>query len=163
MASKKMLKALNEQLNKELYSSYIYLSMCAYFEDQNLNGMAAWMRSQSIEENQHAMKFFDFIHRIGGSVKLIQIDEPKSKWDSAAEAFTNALEHEKFITKSIHELVDLAIEEKDHATNAFLQWFVDEQVEEEETVSNIVDKFNLIGDNKSALFMLDRELGARQQ
>lgn len=161
MASNKMLDALNEQLNKEMYSSYLYLSMSSYFEDQNLAGMAAWMRTQSEEEYAHAMKFYDFILQIDGRVKLLQIDEPAFEWDSPQSAFENALEHEKFITKSIHSIVDLALEEKDHATHSFLGWFVTEQVEEEDTAKAIIDKFTLIGDNKSGLYMLDRELGER--
>ena len=162
MTSNKMLDALNIQLNKEMYSSYLYLSMAAYFEDKNLAGMAAWMRNQSSEENMHAMKFYDYILQIDGRVKLLQLDEPKFEWDSPQAAFENALEHERFVTKSIHELVDLALSEKDHATNAFLNWFVTEQVEEESIAKAIVEKFKLIGDNKSGLFMLDKELGYRQ-
>ncbi len=161
MASKKMIKSLNEQLNKELFSSYLYLSMSAYFEEDNLNGMAAWMRFQSQEEYAHAMKFYDFIHKIGGRVKLAQIDTPKDKWENPLAAFKEAYEHEKFISKSIHEIVDLAMEEKDHAARSFLNWFVDEQVEEEENANLIVEKFKMIGDNKTALYMLDKELGAR--
>lgn len=161
MASNKMMDALNEQLNKEMYSSYLYLSMSTYFEDQNLIGMATWMKTQSQEEYAHAMKFYDYILQIDGRVKLLKIDEPASEWDSPKAAFENALKHEKFITKSIHELVDLALEEKDHATHAFLNWFVNEQVEEEDTAKGIIDKFTLIGDNKSGMYMLDNELGSR--
>ncbi len=161
MLSKKVEKALNEQLNKELFSSYLYLSMAAYFEDLNLTGMAKWMRLQADEEHEHSLKFYDFIIKISGRVILEQIDKPKSTWESPKKAFEEALAHEQFITKSINELTDLAIEERDHSTNTFLHWFIDEQVEEEATVNDIVRKFDLIGDSKSGLFMLDRELGQR--
>lgn len=156
-----MEEALNGQLNKELYSSYLYLSMAAYFEDLNLTGMSQWMRLQADEEHEHSLKFYDFIIKISGRVILGQIDKPKSSWDSPKAAFEEALEHEKFITKSINELTNLAIEEKDHSTNTFLHWFIDEQVEEEANASDIVQKFELIADSKSGLYMLDRELGQR--
>ena len=141
MLSQKLLDALNEQLNKEYYSSYLYLSMAAYFDDKNLQGMASWMKLQSDEEHLHAMKFFDFIIRVGGRVNLGAIQS----------AFEAALEHEKFITKSIYELVEKAVAEKEYATQTFLNWFVDEQVEEEETVNTIVEKFKMIGDSASGL------------
>ena len=161
MISEKMKVALNEQLNAVLYSSYIYLSMSAYFDDINLKGMAAWMKMQSTEEYAHAMKFFDFIIRVGKRVNLKQIDNPQDSWDSPIAAFEAAYAHEKSITKRINDLTDLAISEKDHATNTFLHWFVDEQVEEESTVADIVENFKLIGDSKGGLFMLDKELGKR--
>jgi len=161
MLSKKMEAALNEQLNKELFSSYLYLSMAAYFEDLNLTGMANWMRLQADEEHLHSLKFYDFIIKISGRVILEKIEKPKSDWDSPKAAFEDALAHEQFITKRINELTDLAIEEKDHSTNTFLHWFVDEQVEEEANASDVVQKFNLIEDSKSGLYMLDRELGQR--
>lgn len=161
MLSKKIETALNAQLNKELFSSYLYLSMAAYFEDLNLSGMANWMRLQADEEHVHSLKFYDFIIKISGRVTLEQIDKPKASWETPKAAFEEALEHEKFITKSINELTNLAIEEKDHSTNTFLHWFIDEQVEEEAAADNIVKKFNLIEDSKSGLYMLDRELGRR--
>ena len=161
MASQKILDALNQQLNKEMLSSYLYLSMAAYFDTKNLSGMSSWMRSQSEEEYEHAMKFYDFILRIGGEVKLTSIDSPQTNWDSPLKIFEDSLAHEKFISKSIHEIMDLAIEESDHPTKSFLQWFVDEQVEEEDSVQQIVENFRLIGDSKGGLFMLDRELGSR--
>ena len=162
MASVKMLDALNGQLNKEMFSSYLYLSMAVYFEDQNLNGMANWMKLQSQEEYEHGMKFYEYIMQVGGKVKLLQIDEPADNWDSAQAAFEGALEHEKFISKSINDLADIAMSEKDHATVNFLAWFVTEQVEEEATALQIIEDFKLIGDNKSGIYMLDRELGSRQ-
>jgi len=163
MISEKMQDALNEQLNKEMFSSYLYLSMAAYFERNNMAGMSGWMRLQSVEEHEHAMKFYDFIIKIGGSVKLKSIGEPQFDWDSAQVVFEDALGHEQYITKSINELTDLAISLGDHATKTFLHWFVDEQVEEEDTVQQIVDSFKLIGESKSALFLFDRELGSRAQ
>lgn len=162
MISEKMQKAFNEQLNAELYSSYLYLSMAAYFEAANLPGFANWMSMQSQEEYAHSMKFYSYINQVGGRVELDTIEKPDFEWKSALVVFEASLEHEKYITKRINDLVDLAIEGKDHAANNFLQWFVNEQVEEEATVGNIVDKFRLIGEEKGGLFILDRELGARQ-
>jgi ferritin len=156
-----MEEALNEQLNRELFSSYLYLSMAAYFESQAFSGMAQWMRFQAQEENAHAMKFYDFIHERNGRVKLKEIGEPKTEWDSPLNGFEEALGHERMITGAINDLAGLALEEKDHATNAFLQWFITEQVEEEATVQAILDKLNLVGDNGVALFMVDQELGQR--
>lgn len=161
MISKKIENALNDQLNKEMYSSYLYLSMAAYFENKNLNGMANWMKIQAQEEYEHAMKFYDFILKLGGKVKLATIEAPQTEWKSPKEVFGNSLKHEQFVSKSIHKLLDLAIEESHHPTKSFLQWFVDEQVEEEDTVQQIVENFNLIGEDKGGLFMLDRELGSR--
>ena len=159
--SKKMETALNKQLNEELYSSYLYLSMSAYFEDQNLSGMAQWMKLQSDEEHEHAMKFYDFLIRIGARVQLDAIKKPQKTWSSPMAAFEAAYKHEKFISECINKLADLAMAEKDHASNTFLHWFVDEQVEEESAASDIVESFKMIGESKSALFMLDRELGRR--
>lgn len=161
MISEKMQVALNQQLNEELYSSYLYLSMAAYFEEKNLSGMANWMRLQADEEHQHAMKFYDFIIKVGGKVTLEAIAKPKTQWESASEVFEESLIHERHITQNINELTDLAIQEKDHSTNTFLHWFIDEQVEEESTVEQIVQSFRMIGDSHSGLFMLDRELGGR--
>ncbi len=161
MLSKEMESALNDQLNKEMFSAYLYLSMAAYFEDKNLPGMASWMRLQSDEEYLHATKFYDFIVKARGRVKLKGIDEPKFEWDSPRQAFEEAFAHEQFITKSINEIADLAVKNNDHATNTFLQWFVDEQLEEEATVENIVESFKLIADQPAGLFMLDRELAQR--
>ena len=161
MLSKKMQDALNNQLNEELFSSYLYLSIAAHFEEKNLKGFANWFKIQSSEEYAHAMKFYGFIVQTGGVVKLKQIGTPKASWKSVMEAFKDTLAHEKKITGLIHKLVDLAMQSKDYATNNFLQWFVNEQVEEEATVEEIINKLELVGDAKSGLFMLDRELGAR--
>ena len=156
-----MQDTLNNHLNEEFYSSYLYLSMAANFEEKNLKGFANWFKIQSQEEYGHALKFYGFIVQTGGVVKLKQIGAPKTNWKSVMEAFKDTLAHEKKITGLIHKLVDLAMQSKDYATNNFLQWFVTEQVEEEATVEEIIHKLGMIGDNKGGLYMLDRELGAR--
>ena len=161
MLNPKIQESLNEQVNAELFSAYLYLSMSAYFETQNLAGMANWMRIQAQEEMVHVMKFYDFINQRDGQVKLIQIEAPKTQWSSALEAFADAYAHECKISGLINERVDLAISEKDHAANTFLQWFVTEQVEEEATALSIVDKLKLAADNSVALLMLDAEFGQR--
>jgi ferritin len=161
MMSKKMLDSLNNHLNEEVYSSYLYLSMAAYFEDKNLKGFAGWFRIQSQEEYMHGMKFYDFINQTGGKVNLKAIAAPKTNWKSIMEVFKETLAHEKHITALIDKLVGQAMQEKDYATNNFLQWFVNEQVEEVATVEEIINKLEMIGDNKGGLYMLDRELGAR--
>jgi len=161
MISPKMQKALNTHLNEEFYSSYLYLSMAAYFEAKNLKGFANWMRLQSAEEQMHGMKFFNFILQKGGKVTLAEIGAPKIEWKSIPEVFADTLKHEQKISGLINKLVEVAMTEKDYATNTFLQWFVTEQVEEEANVEEIVQKIEMIGDNKSGLYMLDNELGAR--
>jgi len=161
MIDKKIEKALNEQINKEFFSSYLYLSMASYFESKNLTGMAAWMRVQADEEHLHAMRFYNYVIQKGGRAVLAAIETPKSEWKSTLEIFENTYEHEQFITASINELVNLSLEVKDHATNNFLQWFVTEQVEEEANVTKIIDNLKMIGDNSYGIFMLDRELGTR--
>jgi len=161
MMKDKIQKALNAQMNMELSSSYLYLAMAAYFESENLSGFAHWMKVQSGEEYGHALKIYGYINQRNGRVNLAKIDAPKSEWKGAEEVFTETLKHEQSVTNSIDQLVDLTITEKDHATNTFLQWFVTEQVEEEATAMNILDKIKMIGDNRNGLFLLDRELGMR--
>ncbi len=161
MISNKVQKAFNSQLNEELYSSYLYLSMAAHFEAKNLKGFAHWFRIQSQEEYTHALKFFNFILQKGGKVSLTQIATPKIEWNSIAEVFNDTLAHEQKITKLINELVEVSMGEKDYAAHTFLQWFVTEQVEEEANVEEIIQKIEMIGDNKSGLFLLDNELGSR--
>lgn len=161
MISQKIQDALNTQLNAEFYSSYFYLSMSAYFESNDLQGFSRWFRVQANEEYSHAMKIFDYIYQIGGVVKLMKIDGPKTDWDSFLEVFEDTFEHEQKVTKSINTLLDLSMTEKDYATVNFLQWFVSEQVEEEATSQQNVKKMKMIGDSKSGLFMLDKELGSR--
>jgi ferritin len=161
MLSKKMEKALNEQINAELYSAYIYLSMAAWFESQNLSGFATWMKVQNREETVHAMKLFGFVTERRGRVALTAIEEPAKEWKSPLAAFEAALEHEQYITGRIGDLVNQAIAEKDHATNAFLQWFVNEQVEEEAAADSIVQKLKMAEKSTGAMLMLDHELGKR--
>lgn len=161
MISAKMQKVLNTHLNEEFYSSYLYLSMAAYFEAKNLKGFANWMRIQANEEQMHGMKFFNFILQKGGKVSLAQINSPKLEWKSISEVFADTLKHEQKISSLINKLVETALLEKDYATHTFLQWFVTEQVEEEANVEEIIQKIEMIGDNKSGLYMLDNELGAR--
>ena len=162
MISKKMQDELNKQVNAELYSYYLYLSMAAYFEHTNFDGFAKWMKMQAEEERGHAMKIYGYLNQVGAKVELEQIDKPKTDWKSPKEAFEDALEHEKKVTKMIDDLTNLAISEKDHPTNIFLHWFVEEQVEEVDTAQQIVDKFDFVGDNKTALYMLNKELGSRE-
>ena len=161
MISKKMERALNEQVNAELYSAYLYLSMEAYFKSLNLNGFAHWMRVQAQEEMTHAMKIYEFINERRGRITLKAIDGPQTKWDSPLAVFKDAYAHEQKVTGLINGLVDLAIEEKDHATNAFLQWFVNEQVEEESSADQIVQQLKVMEKAPGGMFMLDRELGQR--
>ncbi len=161
MLSERLEAALNEQINAELYSSYLYLSMAAYFSSINLTGFGRWMEGQAIEEQIHAMKFYQYVNERGGRVVLKAIDGPPTEWASPAAAFEDVLKHEQLVTGLINKLVDLAIEERDHATNNFLQWFVAEQVEEEASADEVVQKMRLMGDSKGPLFMLDRELGQR--
>jgi ferritin len=153
--------ACNKQINAELFSSYLYLSMASYFESKSLPGMASWMRVQAREELAHAMKFFDFVNERSGLVVLKSIGAPKTGWDSPLQAFEDAFKHECGITGLINGLVDLAVSEKDHATQAFLQWFVTEQVEEESTADAIVAKLKMVGDHSMGLVMLDKELAGR--
>ncbi|MBI1386995.1 MAG: ferritin [bacterium] len=162
MTNKKVLEALNKQINEEMYSSYLYLSMAAYFDSINLNGFSSWMQVQSQEELNHAMKFYKYINDRDGRVKLEAIKEPPAKWDSTLDAFKAALKHEKYISDCIGNLVDLAVKESDHATQSFLQWFVNEQIEEEATAKNIIDQLDLVGDNKVGLYHIDREMAQRQ-
>ena len=161
MISKKMQEALNGQVNAEMYSAYLYLSMESYFKSLNLNGFDTWMRVQTQEEMMHAMKIYDFINERGGRVILKSIEGPPAKWDSPLAVFEAVYAHEQKVTGLINALVDLAIEEKDHATNSFLQWFVNEQVEEESTADEIVKQLKMMENAPGGMFMLDRELGQR--
>jgi ferritin len=162
MLSKKMEQALNSQINMEIASGYLYLSMAAYFESENLPGFANWMMKQWQEEVGHGMKIYNYVNDRGGKIKLKAIPEPEAKWDSPLSAFEASLKHEKKVTESIGKLVDQALKEADYATNAFLQWFVTEQVEEEATVGGIVEKLKMINAAPGGLFMMDRELSHRQ-
>ena len=161
MLSQKMEKAINQQINAELYSSYLYLAMATYFESNSLVGFSNWMRQQAQEELFHAMKMFDFVCERGGRVILQAIEQPPSKWTSPLNAFETVLSHEQKVTGLINNLVNLALDERDHATNIFLQWFVSEQVEEEATAGTLVDKLKRIGKDANGMFMLDTELAQR--
>jgi ferritin len=161
MLSKKMEAALNGQFGKEMYSAYLYMSMSAHCNSIGLKGFGIWFMVQYHEEMVHAMKFYEYILRQGGKVKLLEIKEPPHKFESPLDMFESTLKHEQFITKSINDLIDLSIAERDHATQTFLSWYVTEQVEEEENDNDIIAKLKMIEDNKSGLFMLDTELGAR--
>ena len=162
MLSKTVEEALNRQINRELYSAYLYLAMSAYFETATMKGFAKWMRIQAKEEQAHAIKFYDYIIARGGKVNLIAIEAPKAKWTSAGKVFEEVYAHEQKVTGMINTLVELAMKEKDHATFEMLQWFVKEQVEEEEHASEILGKIKSIGDIPGHLFCLDQELGKRQ-
>lgn len=161
MISKKLQDAINEQINRELYSEYLYSAMSAWFAGQTLNGFSTWMEVQAREEHAHAMGFYKYLLDRGGEVELKAIAKPPKKFKDATDAFQQTLEHEHFITKSINELKDLAIKEKDHAFDSFLNWYVDEQVEEENNDETILGKLNLIKGRPEGLLFLDNELGQR--
>ena len=161
MFNSKIQEALNEQINHEFYSSYLYLSMSAYFETLSLQGFAHWMRLQSTEEQVHAIKLFDFINDRNGRVVLTAIEQPPAKFQSPLDVFQQALKHEQQVTELIDELYKLAATDKDYAIQVALQWFIEEQVQEEKQIRQIVDELKRAGDESVALFILDRELGVR--
>jgi ferritin len=161
MIKERVEKALNEQVNAEIYSAYLYLSMSSYFDSVNLPGFAQWMKSQATEEMVHAMKLYDYVIERGGRMLLGAIEAPPTQWDNPVAAFEATLEHERKVTALINNLVEIALDEKDHATNIFLQWFVSEQVEEEASVDSVLQKLKMIGSQGQGLFMMDRELGSR--
>jgi ferritin len=161
MINKIMQDAMNEQINKELYSSYLYLSMAAYFEDKNLSGFAHWMRMQEAEEREHAMKFYDFILERGGKVTLKAIDAPKTEWASTMEVAEEVAAHEAKVTASIYALYETALKEKDYPAQIMLQWFISEQVEEEKNATDIVASLKLIEERGTAVLMLDHQLAKR--
>jgi len=161
MVNERIEKALNEQIQFEFYSAYLYLAISAYFETLSLSGFAHWTRLQYEEEQAHAMKLFDYICERGGHAELFQIDQPPHMWENPLAAFEQILEHEQIVTGKINDLVSLAIGENDHATVAMLQWFVTEQVEEEAQADKNVQEMKLVKDSPSGLFMLDRELMKR--
>lgn len=162
MIKKKMEDAINKQIVKEMFSSNLYLSMAAYFHTINLNGFANWMRLQAQEEMTHALKFFDYLLDRGSSVSIGKIEAPKKAWSSPLNAFEESLAHEISITESINDLADLSISLKDHATHNMLQWFIQEQVEEEATVNEICDRLRLAEGSPGGLFILDHEMKQRQ-
>jgi len=161
MLSKTMQDALNLQLNKELYSEYLYLSMQAWCLDHDLEGFSNWLDVQQKEEHVHAMKFYNFINDRGGRILLRPIDGPQTDYQSPEDLFTVGLGHEQFVTKSINDLLDLGIKEGDHAVQSFLKWFVDEQVEEEANFTKVLSKIKLSGGMGAGLFMIDQELAKR--
>jgi ferritin len=161
MINKKVEKALNEQINAELYSSYLYLSMASDMEGKSLQGFAHWMKSQAQEELFHAMKMYDYVVERGGRVTLKGIEGPQTTWKSPLAVAEHVSKHEQHVTALINAIMDLSIKEKDHATVNFLQWFVKEQVEEEASADEIVQKLKLIGGKGDGLFMIDKELAAR--
>ncbi|MGC8589436.1 ferritin [Athalassotoga sp.] len=161
MLSKKIEDVLNEQINAELYSAYLYVSMGAYFRSVKLNGFAAWMENQAKEEEEHAKKIYDYVNKRSGRVALKLIKEPPFEWKSPMDVFEDTYVHEQEVTKSIERLTNLSDGEKDYATSSFLQWFVDEQVEEEYSVLQILERLRMIKDSNQGLLMLDAELGKR--
>jgi ferritin len=156
-----MVKSLNEQINKEIYSAYLYLSMSSYCTFKGWDGFANWFMVQYQEEMTHAMKIYNYVNDQGGRVELMKIEKPPSEFGSPLEMFEKTLEHEKFVTQCINDLVDLADEENDHPTEIFLQWYVTEQVEEEANDNEIISKLKLVGEEGNGLFMIDKELGTR--
>ncbi len=163
MMSKTMQDALNEQMKQEFYSSYLYLSMSAYCESVNLPGLAHWMRAQAQEEAKHAVKIFEHLLDRGGRVELYQIDRPPAQFASAREVFEQAHRHEQQVTASINTVYGLAMDERDFASRVFLDWFVQEQVEEEKTSGLLAEQLRMVGEDRPGLLMLDRELGQRRR
>jgi len=161
MISKKLEKAINEQINKELYSEYLYMAMAAYLDANDLEGFAHFFKIQGDEERFHAMKFYDYLNERGGRVIMEQIDKPEHEFEGVIDIFEKAYEHEQYVTKLINDLMDLAIKENDHATKSLLDWYVDEQVEEEASMEGLLNKLKMIGGKGNGMLMLDKELGAR--
>lgn len=161
MLSKKMEKAFNDQINAELYSSYLYLAMQAHFTNSNLNGFANWMSIQVKEENAHAMMMYNFVHERGGKVSLQAIAKPEGNWKDAIAVFDATLKHEQHVTSLINKLLDIALQEKDHASANFLQWFIKEQVEEEAAASDILEQLKIVEGKGHGLLLLDREMKTR--
>lgn len=160
--AQKVQDAINEQIKNELYSAYLYLAMSAHFEAQSLTGFASWMRVQAREEVTHGLKLFDYLNDRGGRVELKAIGAPPSSFESPVAIFRQAYAHEQDVTASIHRLYSLAAQEGDYPTQVALTWFVNEQVEEERTAAEIVAQLEMVGDNRSALLLMDRELGGRR-
>ena len=161
MLDLKMEIALNQQVNAELWSAYLYLSMSYDMDDKGYEGMASWFALQAKEEFEHATRIMKSIGEMDGKVKLEQIEGVRQEWDSPKDAFEDTLKHEKIVTEKIYQLMDIAIELKDYATQSMLKWFVDEQVEEEDTARKILEKLKRIENSPNGLYVLDKELGAR--
>lgn len=152
---------MNVQINKELYSAYLYLAMAAHFEEKNLGGFGHWMEKQANEELEHSLKFFEFLNELGQTVDLMAIDKPEFDTGSPVRIFEQVLEHEKFVTSRIHLLYELAVTHKEYPTEVFLQWFINEQVEEEKNATEILESLKLVGDSGNALLLIDRQLATR--
>ena len=161
MLSKAMQDAVNEQINKELYSSYLYLAMSSHFAEANLSGFASWMKVQSSEEYGHAMKFYGYVIERNGHVELEAIEKPQARFKSPADVFKQVLEHEQKVTASINKLYELAVKEKDYPSQIMLQWFVTEQLEEEKSAGDILGQLKMLGDSPVNIMMMDRQLAAR--
>ncbi len=161
MISKKLTEDINNQINAELYSAYLYLAMAAYFEDRNLGGMAHWMHKQAGEEFEHAMKFWTYLFDRGEKVTLKAIEQPKVDFPSVTAVFTETLDHEKKVTALINKLYDTAVKDKDYASQQFLNWFVEEQVEEEKNAMDILAALAILGEKGNGLYLFDKELGGR--
>jgi ferritin len=161
MINKVVQDAINDQINKELYSAYLYLSMAAHFEAATLTGFAHWMRYQAQEELGHALKFFDYLNDRSGRVQLKPIAGPQIEWKTPFEVFNQVLEHEQLVTASIHKLYEVALKDNDYASQVMLQWFINEQVEEEKNAAEIIEQLKRIDAHESAMLMLDHELGER--
>lgn len=161
MLSKSLGASMNEHLSKELYAAHLYLAMSAYFDANNLPGCAAWMRAQADEERSHGMKFYEYIYDRGGTVELMALDKPPVDFRSALDAFQQAHEHERHVSEAIDALYRQALDEGDFASQVFLQWFIQEQVEEEKTSGTLVETVKMVGDSTASLLLFDRELGGR--
>ncbi|THB78347.1 MAG: ferritin [Desulfobulbaceae bacterium] len=161
MIDQKLCDALNKQINAEMFSSYLYLSMAAWFETKSLSGFANWMRVQSEEEMFHAMKMFDYVNERGGRVILDTIEKPEAEWDSPLAVIEAVLKHEELVTRLINDLVDVSMEIRDHAGTYFLQWYVEEQVEEEANVGTLLERMRMIADDSAGMFALDMEMAKR--
>jgi ferritin len=163
MLSKSMQNAINEQIKNELFSSYLYLSMAAHFEAENLPGFANWMKVQSKEEAEHAMKFFEYVYDRGGRVTLKAIDQPQTTFKTPLDIFKLVLEHERKVSAMIHKLYELALKENDYPSQVRLQWFINEQVEEEKNGETIIEQLKMVGDSSAALMIADRQFAARKK
>ena len=161
MLSKAIQDAINDQINKEMYSSYLYLSMSTYYAESNFSGFASWMKVQSTEAYRHAMKFYDYVVERNGHVELETIEKPHAKFKSPADVFKQVLEHEQKVTAMINKLYELAVKEKDYPTQIMLGWFITEQLEEEKSAGDILEELKMVGDSPVSLIMIDRQLAAR--
>jgi ferritin len=159
--NQKLLDEMNVQINKEFYSGYLYLSMAAHFSQANLGGFSHWMKAQAKEELEHALKFYEFLNELGEKVELQPIAQPEIKFGSPIKVFEQVLEHEIFVTARIHLLYEMALQEKDYPTQVFLQWYINEQVEEEKHATEILETLKMGGESGSALIMMDKALAAR--